>query len=315
MVRTSINLPCITIILVYHVDKTKRNKYLNNMLKPLQQNIMNGEVLKQYNNLKLDQNEADASKFPVVFPMPHIEKTKKDVVVNSSIQSSLTASQLTADTNNNNNNINDAAVANYANQNRYYYKFNNPENKFVIQVRPSQNNTLAHYFVNIDDIKLNGKPPGHQINLDQIDKSLYSLDQPHSFRSDAMTSSLISELGFKKQFTNDPNALHLVWGVRGGAASSGGVMMPNASLNQINRPISVQNGHTELKHISSDQIPMYQPNNLIQNFNEQDDDADDDDDSPSEQPPKRQYNKSNFIYERYANTQSQNPIDSSEFKK
>ena len=48
------DLQCIFCVLLYHIKRTKRNTYLTNILKPLKQDIVSGEVLRLYNNIKVD---------------------------------------------------------------------------------------------------------------------------------------------------------------------------------------------------------------------------------------------------------------------
>lgn len=57
IVRIFLDIPCLIFVIYYHVSKLKHNKYLQDMLQPLKTNIINGEVLKIYNNVKLDSWE------------------------------------------------------------------------------------------------------------------------------------------------------------------------------------------------------------------------------------------------------------------
>ena len=237
VVRVAINIPCITIILVYHLDKSKRNKYLNNMLKPLQQNIMNGEVLKQYNNLKLDQNMANENsglnKFPVFIPMPRPENFHNHLKESAKVN-------LNREENSNGQNINNCV----------YYRFKNPDEKILIQVRPTQADAFKHHFINIDDIQV--KSSNQNFKFD-IDKNIFPFDQSNSFLSDAMTSSSISDFENKK-YQNDPNGLRLVWT---------GNNQINSNLNFTNGPILTQTGHIDYKQ-KSDKLPMYNQNDPSQ---------------------------------------------------
>ena len=56
IVRISFNLPCIFFILFYHINLTKKNIYLKNIMMPLKDSIINGDVLKIYNSIKIDGN-------------------------------------------------------------------------------------------------------------------------------------------------------------------------------------------------------------------------------------------------------------------
>ena len=202
------------------------------MLKPLQQNIINGEVLKQYNNLKLDQHissdTSNVNKFPTFVPMPHPEKVFAEPVNINAIQEQDSLDQ----------------------RNRVYYKFTNPDNKIFIQVRPnSQPNSIKHHFINIDDVHLKASDQQFKFELDQ---NILPFDQSKNFKSEVMTSSLASE--FEQHC--DPNGLHLVWG---------GNQRYNPNLNLENRPISTLNGHTELKTHGLKNLQMYHHNDPNQN--------------------------------------------------
>jgi hypothetical protein len=233
VIRVSIDIPCIAIIVLYFLNKSKRKKYLNNMLKPLQENIINGEVLKQYNNLKLDQTMAKTvydqknqpNKFPAFVPMPHREHVTH--LINASEPPHLVQKKL------------------QTNPNRVYYRFQNPENnKITIQVKPSQTNSLKHHFVNVGEIKMSTAQQNQKFNFD-MDNGLVPFDQLRSFKSDVMTSSSNS---------NDPSGLHLVWGINGGENGYA-----------RDRPILAQYGHVELENPLREQMPMYQNSNFVCN--------------------------------------------------
>ena len=53
--RIIINIPCLIIVLIYYFHKTKRESQLKQMLKPIKQNILNGEMLKRYENVAIDE--------------------------------------------------------------------------------------------------------------------------------------------------------------------------------------------------------------------------------------------------------------------
>jgi len=229
------------------------------MLKPLQQNIMNGEVLKQYNSLKLDQNATsenlNVNKFPVFVPMPQLEKNAYNQQAAASIKV-----DTHREVNSNDQNMN--------HQNRVYYRFNNPDNKILIQVRPNHGDSFKHHFVNIDDIQI--KSSNQQFKFD-IDKNIFPFDQSHSFLSDAMTSSAVNDYDFDSNHQSDSNGLRLVWPSQN---------RNNLHMNLTNRPIMTHNGHTEFNQ-NTEQLLMYKQND------------------PSQQG-------ANFVYQRFPISQNQN---------
>lgn len=162
VVRVTIDLPCIGIILAYHVNRTKRNNFLRNMLKPLKRNIMNGEVLKSYNNLKIDPNSNSNTNYPVVETMPLPQfydknsdtcligfnqrdnaSDKSDSNISSTLSNASTSSQ-----------EHEQSSEFEQEKNTYYFKFA-PGSNYEIQVRPSKTGQFVQRFVNIDDIKIN----------------------------------------------------------------------------------------------------------------------------------------------------------------
>jgi len=222
------------------------------MLKPLQQNIMNGEVLKQYNNLKLDQNTTNENlnKFPVFIPMPRPEKVPSPPTELINLDSN-------REQNSFNQNINNCV----------YYRFNNPNEKMLIQVRPTKGDSFKHHFINIDDIQI--KSSNQKFKFD-IDKNIFPFDQSYSFHSDAMTSSSISDSEHSKH-QNDPSGLRLVWT---------GNNRNNQNIKSTNGPILTQHGHTDFKK-NSEQLSMYNHNDPSQH-------------------------ESNFVYQRFPTNQINN---------
>lgn len=65
------------LVLCYHAHKIKRNNYLQDMLQPLKNNIVNGEVLKIYNNIKVDEFEKPGSV---------VQISEQPATVNSSVK-------------------------------------------------------------------------------------------------------------------------------------------------------------------------------------------------------------------------------------
>lgn len=161
MIRVTIDLPCIAIVLAYHVNRTRRNSYLQKMIKPLKRDIMSGKVLKSYNNLDLPTN-----KYPVVDTMPKPEEANSIEVQDVSIKSRNlsypdeiamnvleTAPNQSLDKNSNSNRNS------YLNntQNVFEYKFF-PHTNYDILVRPSRNGDFTQRFVNVDNIEFCQRP-------------------------------------------------------------------------------------------------------------------------------------------------------------
>ncbi|RNA14794.1 hypothetical protein BpHYR1_039237 [Brachionus plicatilis] len=158
VVRVTINMPCIAIVLAYHVNRTRRNNFLQKMIKPLKRDIMNGKVLKSYNNLDLNP------KYPVVDIMPKPDVASpvehQDISIKSRnlsypddigfnvLQSSPEQSFDSQST----NSSNFKTV-----QNSFQYRFY-PRNNYAILVRPSQNGQFTQRFVNVDDIEFYQRP-------------------------------------------------------------------------------------------------------------------------------------------------------------
>jgi len=46
LIRICLDLPCIFFILIYHINISKKNAYLRNIMLPLKDSIINGDVLK-----------------------------------------------------------------------------------------------------------------------------------------------------------------------------------------------------------------------------------------------------------------------------
>lgn len=55
--RTITNIPCLCILLTYYNFRKKRENYLNQALKPIEQNINSGESLKRYKNLNIEEGK------------------------------------------------------------------------------------------------------------------------------------------------------------------------------------------------------------------------------------------------------------------
>ena len=58
---------------MYHIKKTKRSNYLHDMLRPIKNNIINGEALRIYNNLNIDSVEQPSQTNQEIYIESHHE--------------------------------------------------------------------------------------------------------------------------------------------------------------------------------------------------------------------------------------------------
>lgn len=189
--RVTIDLPCIGIILAYHINRTRRNEFLKKMLKPIKRDILNGEVLKSYNNLDID-TRVNNVQYPAIDTMPlpslfdysgqHTQSSLPlgfaDLKENLNDQSTSTDEQ-------------SEPIQQQQQQNAFYYKFL-PNSNYEIHVRPSKSGEFVQRFVNVDEIMFNKKSayPTHSLNnlvmvqTEQVDNSKYQHQQVNLIEED-----------------------------------------------------------------------------------------------------------------------------------
>lgn len=136
IVRVCFNLPCVLFILIYHINVTKKNVYLKNLMMPLKDSIINGDVLKIYNSIKIDN-------FEVPSEMHH----SMPVNLNHSATSASMANDASmSHAHNTSNQIKASAVVTFSDRkldeynykpNTYFYRFS-PHKNYSIQLKPAQ---------------------------------------------------------------------------------------------------------------------------------------------------------------------------------
>ncbi|CAF1023794.1 unnamed protein product [Brachionus calyciflorus] len=161
VVRVTIDLPCIGIILAYHINRTRRNNFLKKMIKPLKKNIMNGEVLKSYNNLDTSFS------YPLVNSMPeplvintkspveknHSEKFSPEFKANIGFKINEKNNETFESDPSLSNQSFESRISDYKRSNTYRYTFNSGDN-YEILVRPSKTGEFSQRFVNVGDVKI-----------------------------------------------------------------------------------------------------------------------------------------------------------------
>jgi hypothetical protein len=74
VIRITVDLFCIGVILYYHISRTKRQRYLRSMLKPIKKKIVSGQALKSYNDVNagevIDSEKLMHIQYPVFDSMP-----------------------------------------------------------------------------------------------------------------------------------------------------------------------------------------------------------------------------------------------------
>lgn len=226
------------------------------MIKPLQKNILNGEMLRGYNDINVDlKNSARTNKLPVILPMPQpINNLESE---NKSINFDDNSNRYCLDANNNIS-FNEPCLDN---QNRVFYRFL-PESNFSIHVKPSKSNSLIHHFVNVDDIKFkNALTSSYNNNFNNSCEFHNSLADPgtyHRFPTSS-TNNVYKSGGYCNDTslnTNDlTSSLHFGWSNNDGSQ--------NRLIKNQSQLILMQTEHIEQSKSDYEQVQLESQNDLI----------------------------------------------------